>query len=205
MAGKLASRVLGSSPAIALLLAGVPLLAQDAGHAEEAAHAPQGGLLDIVPATSIWAVVIFLVVAGILYKIAWGPIIKALDEREAKIKDSLEAADRMREEQKRFQAEQELVLAAARKDANEIVAEGKRDAEAVKEKIIADAREAAEEAKGRAITEIDRAKDNAVIEIHKRAVDLSVAIAEKLVGHAVSVDDQEQLVQQTIDQYKANN
>ena len=176
-----------------------PLVAQAAG------GEATGGPMDPVLPTAIWALGIFLIVLALLWKLAWGPLIKALDERESKIKASLEAADVMRAEQERFQAEQEKLLAEARKEANEIVAEGKRDAEAVKEKIVSDARDAAEDAKSKALSDIDRAKDNAVIEIHQRAVDLSVQIAEKLVGHAVSVEDQERLVQQTIDEYKTKN
>jgi F-type H+-transporting ATPase subunit b len=170
------------------------------------ADAPSGGggPMDPVLPTTGWTIGIFVVVMLLLRKLAWGPIVKALDEREEKIRASLEAADRMRAEQEQFQAEQEQILAAARKEANEIVAEGKRDAEAVKEKIVSDARKAAEETQRKAIAEIDRAKDNAVNEIHTRAVDLSVAIAEKLVGRAVSVEDQESLVQQTIEQYRKN-
>ena len=154
--------------------------------------------------TIAWTAICFGAALLLLRKLAWGRILTALDERETKIRESLEAADRMRAEQEKFQAEQEQLLAAARKEANEIVAEGKRDAEAVKEKIVSDARIAAEDTQRKAIAEIDRAKDNAVIEIHQRAVDLSVAIAEKLVGRAVSVEDQEALVQQTIEQYKNN-
>lgn len=177
----------------------------EAAHAADTAHAESPGLTDPVLSTMAWTAGIFFVVLVLLYKLAWGPLLKALDDRESKIRASLEAADLMRAEQLKFQAEQEQVLADARKQANEIVAEGKRDAEAVKEKIVSDAKGAAEDAKNRALSDIDRAKDNAVIEIHQRAVDLSVVIAEKLVGHAVSVEDQEALVQQTIDQYKANN
>ncbi|MGA1534822.1 MAG: F0F1 ATP synthase subunit B [Planctomycetota bacterium] len=169
-----------------------------------AAPSGGGGPMDPVLSTTGWTIGIFVVVMLLLRKLAWGPIVKALDEREEKIRASLEAADRMRAEQEQFQAEQEQILAAARKEANEIVAEGKRDAEAVKEKIVSDARKAAEETQRKAIAEIDRAKDNAVNEIHTRAVDLSVAIAEKLVGRAVSVEDQESLVQQTIEQYRKN-
>jgi F-type H+-transporting ATPase subunit b len=194
LAGTAATRLLCVG---ALLLVSVPALAADEANGE----APPG-LMDPVLSTFVWAALIFLVVLALLWKLAWGPLIQALDDRETKIRDSLEAADRMRAEQEKFQAEQEQILAAARKEANEIVAEGKRDAEAVKEKIVQDAKSAAEDTKDRAVAEIDRAKDLAVVEIHQRAVDLSVTIAEKLVGHAVSVDDQERLVQETIQQYE---
>lgn len=201
-------RIRAGAVALALfLLALSPLAAQDPGHAEDAGHAagPEAGLLDPVIPTMVWTVLIFSAVLAILWKLAWGPILKALDEREGKIRASLEAADRMRAEQEKFQSEQERLLAAARKEATEIVAEGKRDAEAVKAKIVEDARTQSEALKNRAISEIDRARDLAVVEIHQRAVGLSVSIAEKLLGHAVTVPDQEKLVQQAITQYEQQN
>jgi F-type H+-transporting ATPase subunit b len=199
------TRLNASAAALALILVALPLLAQE-GHGEpEHGAAPEAGLLDPVLSTMVWSVLIFVAVLLILRKFAWGPILKALDERERKISESLEAAERMRADQEKFRAEQEQLFAAARKEATEIVAEGKRDAEAVKEKIVHDARTQAESLKTRAIGEIDRAKDLAVVEIHERAVGLSIAIAEKLLGHAVDAADQEKLVQQTISQYEKRN
>ena len=198
-------RLLASVAALALILVALPLLAQE-GHGEPAhGAAPEAGLLDPVLSTMVWSVLIFVAVLLILRKFAWGPILKALDERERKIRDSLEAAERMRADQEKFRAEQEQLFAAARKEATEIVAEGKRDAEAVKAKTVEDARTQAEALKDRAISEIDRAKDLAVVEIHQRAVGLSVAIAEKLLGHAVTAPDQEKLVQQAISQFEKQN
>jgi len=184
---------------VLLLFPALPLRAADE------AHAAEPGLLDPVLSTTAWAVIIFVTVLLLLRKLAWGPLLKALDEREAKIRASLEAADRMRAEQQKFQAEQEALLAAARKEATEIVAEGKRDAEEVKAKIVEDARTQAEATKDRAISEIDRARDLAVVEIHQRAVAISISIAEKLLGHAVTAPDQENLVQQAIAQYEKQN
>ena len=170
--------------------------------ASEAAGGAKKGLLDPDIETFIYTVVVFLVAAWILKKKAWGPIAAALDEREVKIRESLHAAEKMREEQKVFQAEQEKVLAGARKEASAIVAEGKRDAEVVRDQVVADSRKLAEEIQARAMAEIDRAKDNAVDEIHTLAVDLSVTIAEKLIGHSIDAKDQKRIAKDTIKQYE---
>lgn len=182
---------------VVVLLCAFPVLAADEAHGESAP-----GLINPVLSTFVWGLLIFIAVLALLWKLAWGPLLKALDDRESKIRDSLEAADRMAAQQEEFKAEQELILAAARKEATEIVAEGKRDAEAVKEKIVADAKAQSGDLKDRAIADIERAKDLAVIDIHERAVDLSIGIAEKLIGHAVQVEDQERLVEETIQQYR---
>lgn len=169
--------------------------------ADEAAGSGRG-LLTQETEIFIYTVVVFLLAFLILKKKAWGPIVTALDERENKIRESLGAADRMRQEQQAFQVEQEKVLAEARKEASAIVAEGKRDAEVVRDQVVSDARTQAEAIKTKALAEIDQAKDKAIDEIHHRAVDISISISEKLIGHSVTSDDQDRIARETISEYE---
>ncbi|MEC9475806.1 MAG: F0F1 ATP synthase subunit B [Planctomycetota bacterium] len=181
---------------LVLFVASGQLLAADEAGAEGK------GLLTPEFEIFIYTIVVFLIAFLILQKKAWGPIAAALDERESKIRESLEAADRMRQEQQEFQAEQEKLLAEARKEASAIVAEGKRDAEVVRDQVVTDAKTQAEEIKNRALADIDQAKEKAVDEIHTHAVGLSISIAEKLIGHAVNKDDQERIAKDTISEYE---
>lgn len=196
-----------SRSVLALLVLVSLLLLMSSGYlfASEEVEGAKKGLLDPDTETFIYTVVVFLLAFWILQKKAWGPISAALDERENKIRESLEAADRMREEQQAFQAEQEKVLAKARKEASAIVAEGKRDAEVVRDQVVNDAKTRAEEIKTRALSEIDQAKEKAVDEIHTRAVGLSITIAEKLIGHSVNEKDQDRIAKDTISEYEKIN
>lgn len=181
---------------LVLFVASGQLLAADEAGAEGK------GLLTPEFEIFIYTIVVFLIAFLILQKKAWGPIAAALDERESKIRESLEAADRMRQEQQEFQAEQEKLLAEARKEASAIVAEGKRDAEVVRDQVVTDAKTQAEEIKNRALADIDQAKEKAVDEIHTQAVGLSISIAEKLIGHSVNKDDQDRIAKDTISEYE---
>ncbi|MGE3166845.1 MAG: F0F1 ATP synthase subunit B [Planctomycetota bacterium] len=171
-------------------------------HSADAAHSESKGLVEIAASTVLWTLVVFAIVAVILKAKAWGPLIKALDEREQRIRDSLEAADRARAESLKAAAEHERVLAEARKQATAIVEEGKRDALAVKDSIIAEARKESDELKTRALNEIERAKNNAVYEIHDRAVELSYQIAEKLISKSLSREEHAAMVKKTVEQYQ---
>ncbi|MFN0058597.1 MAG: F0F1 ATP synthase subunit B [Planctomycetota bacterium] len=152
--------------------------------------------------TMAWTVIVFVIVLLILWKKAWGPLLKALDERERKIRESLTAAERAQAEIRRAQEEHEKVLAEARRQATAVVEEGKRDADAVKERIVAEARQASEELKTRALADINRAKDNAVHEIHQRAVQLSMVLTEKLIKKTLKPEDHKALVDEAIDRYQ---
>lgn len=185
------------------LAAFLPALAFAAAEDDGTHAAGSTGLVQIMASTTLWTVVVFVIVALFLKAKAWGPLIKALDDREQRIRDSLQAADRAREESLRAAAEHERVLAEARKQATAIVEEGKRDAVAVKESIVAEARKESEEVKTRALNEIERAKNNAVYEIHDRAVELSYEIAEKLIAKSLSREEHANMVKQTVDQYRS--
>ena len=75
---------------LVLFVASGQLLAADEAGAEGK------GLLTQETEIFIYTIVVFLIAFLILQKKAWGPIAAALDERESKIRESLEAADRMR-------------------------------------------------------------------------------------------------------------
>ena len=155
--------------------------------------------------TLAWSIIIFASVLFLLRAKAWGPIMKALDEREQKIRDSLEAAERALAESKERELEHEEVMRQARAEATAIVEEGKRDAQAVKDGIIADARRDSDEIARRAKAEIERAKNIAVDDMHKKSVELSLLLAEKVIRKSLSAADHEQLIRETIEGYDKVN
>ena len=69
-----------------------------------------GGLL-------FWTVLTFLLLLGVLKKVAWAPIISALETREKEIKDALNAADKAKENAEKAQKDYEEVVAKARAEA----------------------------------------------------------------------------------------
>ena len=70
-----------------------------------------GALTDINPGLTFWTVVTFLVLLVVLLEVAWGPIVKMLDEREKTIHEAIEAAKRERAEAEKLLAEQKEALA----------------------------------------------------------------------------------------------
>lgn len=200
------SRILGRTDAPRALLQSALLLSflalPELARAAEGDHQPAA---EPHIAVYVWTVIVFVATLFILKRAAWGPIMKALDEREGKIRDSLEAAERAVAESARVAQEHERVLAEARKEATGIVEEGKRDAEAVRDRIVKEARDSATQLTDRAKADIERAKDKAVHEIHQRAVELSVAITEKLIRKTLSPEDHKALIDETIQQYSNMN
>ena len=97
-----------------------------------------GGLL-------FWTVLTFLILLGVLKKVAWGPIISALETREREIKEALNAAGKAKEDAEKAQNDYEEVVAKARAEAQEIIAESRRAGDKLKTEIEITARKNAEE------------------------------------------------------------
>jgi F-type H+-transporting ATPase subunit b len=160
-------------------------------------------LVQLDPGLYIWTIATFLVLLTLLAKFAWGPLLKALEERQAQIRKSLDDAQQARQELERVQHESAQLVARARVDADAIVSQGRSDAERLRQELRDTARAEAAAILRNAEKQIELQTLQAVRQIRTEAVDLSVMIAEKLIGRHLSKDDNERLIAQTIDQFDA--
>jgi F-type H+-transporting ATPase subunit b len=179
---------------LALGLAALPVLAAEAEG--NGASNPFAG--DI--GNALWTVVIFGLVLFVLGKFAWGPILKALQSREAFIRESLEKAQSDRLEAEARLKEYLDKINASRAEATAIVDEGRRDAEAVKHRIEQDAREEAEKIIARGKHEIELATATAVKELYTTSAKLATELAGRILEREIKPQDHERLIAQAIDE-----
>ena len=55
-------------------------------------------LLQFEPGLMIWTVVVFVITLVVLHRIAWKPLLGALDDREKRIDEALSKAERAQQE-----------------------------------------------------------------------------------------------------------
>ena len=177
----------------ALLSTPVALLAQ--GHGEEGG----GGLFDINVGLIIWTIIIFLTVLTVLWRFAFGPILAAVNAREEGINNALEEAKTRQAEAEKLLEEHKQQLADARRQAQEIVAEGREAGGRLQKEIEGKAREESEAILTRAKAEIEREKDAAVEALREQAVDLALAAASKLLQQKVDGEQDRKLVMDYLD------
>lgn len=151
-------------------------------------------LFGINPGLSIWTGVIFLVLLGILWKFGFGPLLAALESRESHIQSALDESAAKQEEAQRLLKEHKQQLADARRQAQEIVAEGKAAGERVRREIEAKAREEGQNLIARARDEIEREKDAALDELRRESVDLALAAASRLMSERMDGERDRELV-----------
>ena len=152
------------------------------------------------PGLFIWTIVTFLVLVGLLARFAWRPLMQALEQRQTAIAKSLEDARRAQQELERLQRESVQMMASARAEAEAIVSRSRSDAEALREELKQKARAEAAGIVKNAERQIQLETSRAVQQIRQEAVDLSVAIASKILRRQVSKDDNEALIEETLKQ-----
>jgi len=126
-----------------------------------ASEGGNGGLLDVNPGLMIWTVITFIILLIILKKVAWKPILTALDKRESDIRESLAQAEKAKEDAKKILEENQANLAKAEEESKKIIDQSRTYAESLKEQLIKDSKEQAKKIVDDASLEIQRKKDAA--------------------------------------------
>ena len=154
-----------------------------------------GGLYDINTGLSFWTLVVFAILVLILGKYAWGPILAAVDAREKGIQTALDEAAERNQEAEKLLANYKENLADARRQANELLAEGKAAGESIRMEIEEKARGEAQSIIERARAGIERERDAAIAEIRRESVDLALAAATRLVQENLDQEKDRVLVE----------
>ena len=155
------------------------------------------------PGLFIWTILTFLVLVALLARFAWRPLLEALERRQATIAQSLEDAQQARQELERLRRESAQMLAAARVEAEAIVSRSRSDAEVLREELKQKSRAEAAAIVKNAERQIQLETARALQQIRGEAVDLSVAIASKILRRQVSKEDNEGLIEETLKQVEA--
>jgi len=153
-----------------------------------------GTPFDINPGVSIWTLVVFGLLLFILAKTAWPAILRAVEEREQRIQEQIDAAEKANAEAQRTLAVYRQQIAASREDAQAIVAAARQAGDRLREELVAKGRAEQEELLVRARREIGLERDKALAELRMEAVDLSIAAASKVIGHSLDNEADRRLV-----------
>jgi len=179
-------RTLLRSLALSLLLA-APALAQE--------EAPKADLLSPSYGLMAWTLIIFVVLALILSRFAFGPITAAVRAREQALEEAISAAKRDREEAARLLAEHRAALDASRGEAQKLIADARVAAERVRAELVEQAHAEQTSMLERARQEIESEKARAVVELRREAVDLAIAGAGKVIDRNLDQASNRQLVE----------
>lgn len=159
-------------------------------------------LVQLDPGLFVWTILTFLLLLFLLAKFAWKPLLKMLREREELIRSSLADAEKAKTELSRLNAEGQQIINQARAEAQEILVQGKAVASRLKEDTLKEAKDKANSILKDAQKQIQVEKEKAILEIKSEVVNLSVAVAEKLIRKNISAGDNQELIDETLKKMK---
>lgn len=139
------------------------------------------------PGLIIWTWVVFITLFLALRRFAWPAIVKLAEERERSIQKQLTAAEEANTAAQAALAEHRQLLAGAKDESTQLIAEAKLVASKERERILEKARQDQEQLLERAKREIAAERERAIAQLREEAVELSLAAASRLVE--VNLDD----------------
>jgi F-type H+-transporting ATPase subunit b len=150
-------------------------------------------LVEVRPGLIFWTLITFFAVALLLRRIAWGPILNLVDQREKSIAEAIESARSERAQAEKLLAEQKETIQKARQEAAEMMRRNAEDVERLRTELVSKARAEAEAQKTEAVREIANERAKAVSEVKSLAADLAIQIAEKLLNERLDSQKQREL------------
>ncbi len=145
-------------------------------------------------------IVNFLILFGLLYLVAYKPIMRMLDERSRKIKESMEQTEFIKEQAARAEEEFERRIEAAAKEGQEVVARAARTGEELRQKAQQQAKQEGEALINRARAEIQRERDGAIGELRKEFADLTIMAAEKVIDRSLDKKAHRQIIDKVLEE-----
>jgi len=146
----------------------------------------------------VWTLVVFFISMFVLYKLAFPPISAALEKRQRVIEDSIDSAQRTKDEAEQILAEYRERLKEARAQAEEIVTKARRAGDEHQRESLDSAKRTREELLEQTRRDVEAETRRAIQEIRREVADLTVAATEAVTRKTLDEADQRRLVEEAL-------
>lgn len=152
----------------------------------------------IEPILLLAQIVNFLIILFVLKKLFYKPLVKMLDERRARIAESLKNADEI--EQKLAQTEERStqIIKEAQDQSQQLIENAKEQSEKIIEQAQAESKRATEESIAQAMEQIDAQKLQMKKELESETLALVVAVTQKVLGKNLKSKEREDLTKSAL-------
>src|SRR4051794_33647613 len=146
----------------------------------------------------IWTLIAFGITLYLLNKLAFPRIAEALDRRRVAVEESIESAQRAKQEADELLQEYRARLREAREQADDIVVRARKAAENLKDETKAEASQQREEMLAAARRDIAHETRRALDELRKEVADLTVTATEKITRKSLDEEDHRRLIEEAL-------
>jgi F-type H+-transporting ATPase subunit b len=148
----------------------------------------------------ITQLVVFIILLVLLRAVAYKPIMRMLDERSNKVKESIEQAEAVQTESARTEEKLKKQLEEAGREGQDRIARAVKAGEEVKQRAQEDAKKEAEALIARARAEIQQERDEAVQGVRREFADLTVLAAGKVIERTLDKEQHRELIEKVLEE-----
>jgi F-type H+-transporting ATPase subunit b len=157
-----------------------------------------GGLTDVDTVLFFSTLVLFVVFAAVMSKLAWKPLLQMIEERERGVREGVEGAQKANTEAQALLEKHKEMLREAGREREDILKRALKEADTVKTEAVAKARTESEQIVARAREQMLREKDQAILELRKEVADIAMEAAGRIVTSSLTPAAQRKLVDEFI-------
>ncbi|MDD5288620.1 MAG: F0F1 ATP synthase subunit B [Dehalococcoidales bacterium] len=156
--------------------------------------------LGISGPTFIAQLINFVILLVILSFFVYKPIIKMLEERPRKVKESLDEVQKIKDQAALAEDEFKKKLEAASKEGQEVISKAMRTGEEARQRAQLEAKQEAQVLVEKARAEIQRERNEAIGELRQEFADTAVIAAEKIIEKSLDKETHRQLIEKVLDE-----
>ncbi len=150
--------------------------------------------------TLIAQIINFVVLLGLLYLAAYKPIMRMLDKRSNKIKESMEQTEYIKEQVAKAEQETAKRIKEASNEAQNIMERALQAGEETKHKALEETQKEGEKLIARARVEMDQERDQVIGELRKEFADLTVLAAGKVIDRSLDKEAHRRLIERVLEE-----
>ena len=144
----------------------------------------------------LWHTLNFVVLVFLLSRVLYKPVVRMLDERRERVRESMEQAEQVRQEAERASQEREAQLADTRRQIQQMLAQATQTAERIQSEARQDAQQQAQRIVERAQQEAQAERAQSMAQLRREVAGLAVMAAERVISRNLDEQAHRQLVEE---------
>jgi F-type H+-transporting ATPase subunit b len=153
-------------------------------------------------AESFWTLMWFAILLVVLWRLAWKPLLKALQQRQDHIQKEIDDAEKNHTQARQVLDEYRSKLADAERQGREIINQRVKQAQVDAKEVENQNRKQIEQMKLRFDADVERGKIDAEEQLWRQAGEIVQKLGQEVFGKVLNDDDNQRLIQQAVERLK---
>ncbi len=155
-------------------------------------------ILNPMTSTIFWSIIVFAILIVVIWKFVAKPVNNLLTRRQNEIQESVNSAEKQKEDAEKYLEEQKKLVDEAKKEARSIIEESKDAAKRLKDEIEEKASEKSRALLESAQEEIKAERERSVLAVKDQIVTIALDATQKVIGKSLSEEEHKKLIEESL-------